>query len=128
MARHVVTENGVDMEIDTLVREFGDCVAAQAQCIADGDANAGNEYARRYVAAFERLRDFGSEGRDALRSLMADERADVRVMAAAFLLRHSEQEALSVLRREANQPGLVGFGAQQALDRWKDGTWSLDPE
>jgi len=116
------------MNIEALIQEFGDCVAAQSRCIEEGDAKTGNAYAERYAAAFDQLRKYGNAGRNALAMLMDDGRADVRVMAAAFLLRHSEEKALSVLRREAQAPGLVGFGAEQALERWKDGTWSLDPE
>lgn len=113
--------------IDTLVREFGDCVAEQSKCIAKGDARKGNKYAKRYVAAFEKLRSFGDAGRDALADLMDDERADVSVMAAGFLLRHAEERASAVLRVHAEDPGIIGLGAQLALERWKDGTWCLDP-
>ena len=57
--------------------------------------------------------------------LMNDTRPDVRVMSASFLLRHSEAKA--VLEAEASKPGFVAFGARQALERWHDGTWALDP-
>jgi hypothetical protein len=116
------------MTIESLVKEFGDCVAAQSICIEQGDADTGNEYAKRYINAFKKLRSFGDAGRDALTKLLDDSRADVRVMAASFLLRHAEEKAKAVLSAEAEGPGLVAFGAQQALERWKDGTWALDPE
>ena len=110
-----------------LVEEFADCVAAQSDAMAAGDARKGNAYAKRYVAAFKQLRERGDEGRDALAALLTHERADVRVMAAAFLLRHCGERARAVLETEAKGKGLVAFGAAQALERWADGTWALDP-
>lgn len=52
---------------------------------------------------------------------------DVRVMAAAHLLRYRTAEARAVLEEAAKGTGLVPFGAQQALKRWEEGTWALDP-
>lgn len=116
------------MSLDRLVTEFADCVAAQTDAMDRGDSIAGNAFARRYVAAFEALRARGNPGRDALAILLNDSRSDVRVMAAVFLLRHCGHVARSILETEARQAGFVAFGASQALQRWDDGTWSLDPE
>jgi broad specificity phosphatase PhoE len=110
-----------------LVEEFARCVAAQDQAIAIGDWRSGNAFAKRYVAAFKELRLQGDSGRDALAALLADSRAAVRVMAAAFLLRHCKDKARAVLEAEANGKGVVAFGASQALLGWDKGTWKLDP-
>lgn len=114
------------MNVDELVREFGDCVAAQSQAMAENNSKAGNVFARRYVAAFEQLRLRGDKARDALAVLLNDSRREVRVMAAAFLLRHCGERAKAVLQAEAAGAGLVAFGAAQALERWADGSWALD--
>lgn len=110
-----------------LVQEFADSVAAQTDAIWRGDSKTGNKYAKRYIRAFEELKKLGDEGRDALLPLFLHSRKDVRVSAAAFLLRHRTAEALAVLEAEARGEGLVSFEAEQALQRWRDGTWSLDP-
>ncbi len=115
------------MNLNELVKEFADCVAAQSDAIAKSDPNAGNRFARRYIAAFEKLRAHGDLGRDALAGLLDDTRPEVRVMAAAYLLRHSGDRARAVLESEAKGKGAVAFGAAQALQRWKEGTWALDP-
>jgi hypothetical protein len=115
------------MDIQGLVKEFAENVAAQADAIGHGDANMGNELARRYIAAFERLREFGDEGREQLATLFFDQRPSVRVTAAAFLLRFRHAEAKAVLERESKGAGIIAFDAEQALERWKDGTWALDP-
>jgi hypothetical protein len=48
-------------------------------------------------------------------------------MAAVFLLRHRTTEAKVILREAAQGQGLVPFGASEALKRWEEGTWALDP-
>jgi hypothetical protein len=49
-------------------------------------------------------------------------------MAASFLLRHCGARARRVLEEAARERGIVAFGAVQALKRWDEGTWALDPE
>ncbi|MCP3137437.1 DUF2019 domain-containing protein [Pyxidicoccus xibeiensis] len=70
----------------------------------------------------------GNAGRNALLVLLKHERMDVRVMAAAHLLRYRTAEAKAVLEEAAKGKGLVPFEAGQALKRWEEGTWALDPE
>lgn len=115
------------MNPEALVKEFAECVVAQNDAIARNDPQTGNKYAKRYIVAFEKLRRRGNEGRDALAVLLTDEHAAVRVMAAAYLLRHCGGKARIVLEQEAKGKGLVAFGAAQALKRWDEGSWSLDP-
>ena len=112
---------------EELVTRFADAVIMQTFCIWHGDAKTGNRHAKRYIAAFEKLRERGDEGRDALKVLFEHENPDVRTSAAAFLLRHCTEEALAVLREAAAGKGLVSFEAGQAIKRWEEGTWALDP-
>lgn len=109
------------------VEQFADAVAQQTESLRQDDYQTGNKHAKRCIAAFERLRAFGDPGRDALASLLTHTRGDVRAMAACFLLRHRTQEAMEVLRREAAGEGLTAFGASEAIKRWEEGAWNLDP-
>jgi hypothetical protein len=115
------------VELDELVRVFAAAVIAQEDAIDAGDSETGNRHAKRYLDAFEELRTYGDRGRDALSELLSDGDARVRVMAAAFLLRHCGQRARSVLEAEARGKGLTAFSASQALMRWDEGSWRLDP-
>ena len=110
-----------------LARSFAEHVLAQNAAIERGDAAAGNRHARKYIAAWEALRAFGAQGRDALLPLLDDPRPSIAVMAAAFLLRHAPDRSLAVLRAWAGTPGFPGFEAQETLSRWEDGSWQLDP-
>ncbi|MFT3727118.1 MAG: DUF2019 domain-containing protein [Terricaulis sp.] len=115
------------MDVEGLVKEFADCVVAQRKALKQADAAEANKYADKSLAAFDELRKFGDSGRDALAVLLFDQRPEVRVTTAAFLLRHKHAEAKAVLEREAKGPGIIAFEAEQALERWKEGVWSLDP-
>lgn len=114
-------------QLEKLVHEFATSVAAQTDAIGQGDAKTGNKHAKRYIRAFATLRSIGDEGRDALLPLMKEGRADVRGVAAAFLLRHRTAEARAVLQELAAGEGLVAFSAGETLKRWEEGTWALDP-
>lgn len=116
------------MNLEKLVEQFALDVAAQTEAIFRGDAKTGNKHARKYGAAVDKLLAQGNAGRDALLVLLKHERMDVRVMAAAHLLRYRTAEAKAVLEEAARGKGLVPFEAQQALKRWEEGTWALDPE
>ncbi|NMO17724.1 DUF2019 domain-containing protein [Pyxidicoccus fallax] len=116
------------MRLEELVAQFAENVAAQTDAIWRGDAKTGNKHAKRYGAAFDKLRSHGDAGRDALAVLLKHPRMDVRVTAAACLLRHRTAEAKAVLEEAAKGEGMVPFEAQQALQRWEEGTWALDPE
>lgn len=113
--------------LEKLVDAFAYHVQAQNEEIFKGDARTGNKHAKKALAAFMQLRSHGNVGRDALTTLFSHPRMDVRVMAAVFLLRHRTAEAKAILSEAAKGQGLVPFGASEALKRWEEGTWALDP-
>lgn len=114
-------------DVAALVAEFAETTVAQTDAIWRGDARTGNRYAKRRISAFQKLRAMGDSGRDALAVLFTHENPDVRSMAAAYLLRHRTAEALVVLREVAQGKGLIAFEASEAIKRWEEGTWALDP-
>jgi hypothetical protein len=115
------------MTLEEFVEEFARNVAAQTDAIFRGDDSAGDEHADRYIAAFKALRSAGNPGRDALSVLLTHPRMDVRVSAAACLLRYRTAEAKAVLEAAKRGEGLAAFEAAQVLKNWENGTWALDP-
>ena len=87
-------ERGADRPADAeriraLVHEFATCAVAQTDVFwAESDAEKCNACADRVLAAFKGLCEYRDAGRDAPACLFPHTRADVRSMAAAFLLRH----------------------------------------
>jgi len=114
------------MNLEDIAEEFARNVAAQTDAIRRGDSKDGNKYAKRYTAAFKKLRDHGEAGRDALAALLAHPRMDVRVYAAVFLLSDRPEQAKPVLEEAAKGEGMIPFEASQALKYWEEGTWSLE--
>jgi hypothetical protein len=50
----------------------------------------------------------------------------VAEMAAVYSLKYDPLRALAALRRISQEPGLIGFGARQAIQRWEEGSWQLE--
>jgi Domain of unknown function (DUF2019) len=113
--------------LEKLVETCALHAAAQTDAIWKGDAKTGNKHATQVNKAFDKLCAHGGAGRDALAALFTHPRMDVRVKAAAFLFRHRTEEAKAVLSEAAQEEGLVSFAASEALKRWEEGTWALDP-
>lgn len=114
-------------QIEELVNAFANAVVGQTDSMGRGDSASGNEHARQYSHIFRSIRQIGDPARDEFSKLLRHPRQDVRVMAACYLLRHNTAAALSVLTSESMKGGLIGFEASEAIKRWKDGEWSLDP-
>lgn len=115
-------------DLSKLAAEFAKEVAAQTDAIWAGDARTGNKHATRYTRIWNKLRAIGDAGRDALVPLMSKgNRPDVRATAAALLLRYRHEEARRVLTEIARGEGLIPFEAGEALKRWDEGVWALDP-
>jgi hypothetical protein len=89
---------GAALPGQSLAEEFARNVAAQTDAIMRGDRKGGNKDAKRYIAAYKKLRDHGEAGRDVLSGLLTHSRMDVRVYAAGCLLSDRPERALPVLR------------------------------
>lgn len=118
----------VNLRVSKLVDQFAKGVQGQTDAIWQGDSETSNRMSKLYIDAFAELRDAGEDGIVALAGLFMHSRPDVRCMAAAYLLRRRHGEAVRVLRELSEGKGLVAFEASQALKRWEEGTWKLDPE
>lgn len=114
------------MKHEELVKRFAEAVIAESDARKRGAANVG-KLVNEYIAAFDAVCAKGNEGRETLTSLFDHERAEVRITAAAFLLRYAEDRARAVLVAEAKGKGTLAFEAAQALQRWEEGEWDLDP-
>ncbi len=87
-----------DHEMERLVQRFADCVMAQARAIYFGHVSKNDEFGDGYVAAVNQLLTMGDRGRAALSSLFQHEEAQVRVAAAAWLLRSHHTRHVRFLR------------------------------
>lgn len=115
-----------DERLARLLRRFA--VAAQAHAAAMEAMD--EEGAKRHAAVIHRLyREIvgvGEAGKEELLALTGSSRKEVAGMAAVYSLRFGPERCVAVLRRLAAEPGLLGFRAGVALERWERGEWDLE--
>jgi hypothetical protein len=104
-----------------LTNDFAEAVIAQSRCIREGDARTGNYHAKNYTAAVREVLARGDEAVEVFSSLLDHVDSDVKVMAAAFLLKSRTERAVAVLRMIAKGRGLAALGAQMTLRRYERG-------
>ncbi|QSQ25338.1 DUF2019 domain-containing protein [Pyxidicoccus parkwayensis] len=116
------------MKLEAFVKQSAENVEGQTDAVFTPGADPEDKHGELCIASFKELRTYGDMGREALATLSTHPRADVRTAAAAFLLRYRTTEAKAILEEVAKGEGFITFGAGQALKRWEEGTWALDPE
>ena len=92
--------------------------AAAIEAMQEEEASEQVECLNRFYRALQR-----EAGMEQFLMLLEHEEAAVSGMAAVYAMREAPQRCTATLRRVAQQPGLLGFRAQVALERWETGDW-----
>lgn len=115
-----------DETLQRLLTRFAAAAEAHAAALEAMDAGG----AERHVAMLNKL--FAAIGRasptagEALLHLAESGTGASAGMAAVFSIPYDAGRALAVLRRLAAEPGLLGFRASVAIERWEKGEWGND--
>lgn len=112
--------------LDEYLEVFVDAAAQHYEATLEGNWRKTNRCARKVDTAFRHIIEFGNEGRESLLALTDNANLAVAKMAAVYSLKYGTQQALATLRRISQEPGIMGFGAQQAILRWEEGAWQLE--
>jgi len=96
--------------------------AHQAALEALDDVRA-EAHARMLSGLNEALAGFGEEGVKGLLQLVDSSDPVVAGMAAVYSIRRDSGRCLATLHRVAEEPGLLGFRARVAIERWESGEW-----
>lgn len=115
-----------DETVERLIERFSRAAAKHHAALEEMDAEEANRQAFLINGLFAGIVAHGDVGRTRLLALLASEQPAVAGMAAVYSLRFAPLEALPVLRRIAAQPGLLGYRASVAIERWERGEWELD--
>jgi hypothetical protein len=112
-----------DARLQRLLQRF--VIAAQAHHAAlEGlDAERAEAQARMLAGLYEALAGSGNPGLEKLLALVDSSDPVVAGMAAVYSLRRDSGRCLRTLRRVATEPGLLGFRAAMAIERWEAGEW-----
>jgi hypothetical protein len=112
--------------LDEYLEVFVDATAQHYEATLEGNWRKTNCYAREFDTAFRHIIEFGNAGRESLPALTENANPAVAEMAAVYSMKYGTQQALATLRRISQEPGILGFGAQQAILRWEEGAWQLE--
>lgn len=109
-----------ETKLATLLHRFGFVAQAHFTALEAMDADAANRHATM-IARLHLAIMAERGGMEALLTLLNDERPAVRGMAAVYSLSGHASRSVDVLRELALHPGLMGFRAACALERWEKG-------
>lgn len=112
--------------MEELIEKFTQAVKKYYESSLVGDWRTTNREARTIHKTVKKFWSLGEPGMEALLSLTDSEDLSVSLTAAVYSLKYATEKCIAVLNRIAKEPGLLGFGAEQALQRWYEGEWKLD--
>jgi hypothetical protein len=112
--------------VDGLIERFSQAAKRHYVASLAGDWRTANKEAVLIRETIQRLRNLGEPARDALLAQTDNQDLSVSSLAAVYSLKYAPDKSISVLTRIAKEPGLIGFEAKQALQRWVEGQWNLD--
>ena len=113
-------------EYDKLVTQFAEAADRSFEAALRGDWKENNKWVRKQVKAFQRIIELGDAARDELLTLLDHENLAIAKSAAAFSLKYATERSKATLMRIAQEPGVLGFEAKQAMLRWEEGNWQLE--
>ncbi|MBK5274697.1 MAG: hypothetical protein JJE30_06560 [Desulfuromonadales bacterium] len=112
-----------DNKLELLLSRFSTAARAHNEALEDMDEVRANAQARMIAGLYDAILSEGAAGRDGLLTLLDSDSPVVAGMAAVYSLNDHPEICLAALRRVAQEPGLLGFRASVAIERWEDGTW-----
>ncbi len=109
-----------------LITRFAAVAKKHHESTLQGNWREANKHAKSIRELFGEIVAIGEEARRALLEQIDHDDSAVASMAAVYSLKYDTESSLTALRRIAKEPGVVGFGAKQAIMRWEEGEWQLE--
>jgi len=109
-----------------LVGQFAEAAEKSYEAMLKGDWRENNRWVKRQVSAFQQIIEIGDIARAELLTLLEDKNLAIAKSAATFSLKYAPERSIATLTRIAKEPGMLGFEAKQALQRWEEGSWQLE--
>lgn len=106
-----------------LLSRFAAAAKAHHAALEIMDEERGNAHARMIEALHKSLLREGQSGVAGLLALVDSNDLVVAGMAAVYTIHLDPERCLAALRRVAAEPGLLGFRASVAIERWETGGW-----
>jgi hypothetical protein len=109
--------------LQRLLHRFALAAQAHHAALEALDAERAEAQARMIAGLYETLAGTGEQGLERLLELVDSSDPIVAGMAAVYSIRRDSGRCLATLRRVATEPGLLGFRAAMAIERWESGEW-----
>jgi hypothetical protein len=109
--------------LQLLLKRFARAAEVHHAAIESLDTEQAEVQARMLAGLHEALANSGEAGMEKLLELVASRNPVVAGMAAVYTLPRNSGPCLATLRRVAKEPGLLGFRAGMAIERWESGAW-----
>ena len=110
-----------------LLKRFAAAARAHSQAMENLDEEQAALHAHMIARLHESIEREEAGGRERLLDLTDSADKAVAGMAAVYSIRHDPPRCLAVLRRLADEGGLLGFRAGVAVQRWEAGEWEDQP-
>jgi hypothetical protein len=108
-----------------LLKRFTMAATAHHEALEAMDEIRANARARMIATLHESLLQEGVDGQEGLLALVGSSAPAVAGMAAVYVLHLYPDPCLAALRRISSEPGLLGFRASVAVERWETGEWTV---
>jgi len=112
-----------DDKLTRLLHRFAIAAMAHNEALETMDEEEANAHALVIAGLYRSIIGEGNAGREGLLALVDDPNPVVAGMAAVYSIRYNSGRCLAVLERIALEPGLLGFRAMVAVERWQSGEW-----
>jgi hypothetical protein len=112
-----------EARLNLLIHRFARAAQVHHAALEALDAERAETQSRMLAALHAALVANGEQGVDKLLELVNSSDPAVAGMAAVYSLRRDSGSCLATLRRLAKEPGLLGFRAGMAIERWESGEW-----
>lgn len=110
-------------KLTRLLNRFAAAAMAHHAALEAMDEERANAHARMIAALHGALLREGEPGIAGLLTLLDSDAPVVAGMAAVHAMHLDPERCLATLRRVATEPGLLGFRASVAIERWESGDW-----
>jgi hypothetical protein len=112
-----------DDRLARLLSRFALAAKAHHKAVEFMDSERAEAQARMIAALHGALVREGQKGVESLLDLVDSIDPIVAGMAAVYSIRLDVGRCLATLRRVSTEPGLLGFRAAMAIQRWESGEW-----
>ncbi len=116
-----------DDKLQRLLHRFAATASAHQQALEEMNEERASIHSHMIDGLYRSIIGTGEIGRQVLLELVDDNDPVVAGMAAVYSIRYDTKRCLAALERVSQVPGLLGFRARTAIERWKSGEW-LGPE